>query len=143
MTAPLFHARVYGIPAPQGSMKGFKTKNGRVAITADNTHLKPWRSLVISAAVTAHLGKLMIDDPVHVEVIYYLPRPKSAPKRVVYPAKKPDKDKLDRAIYDSLTQAAIWIDDALNVASYTEKRFATPKNPPGAEITIRRMTDVS
>jgi Holliday junction resolvase RusA-like endonuclease len=141
MRERLFECRAHGIPVPQGSMKGFKTKSGKVILTSANDKMKPWRALVISAAVEANLGKLPIAEPVAVEVIYYLPRPKTAPKRVIFPAKKPDKDKLDRAIYDALTQAGVWVDDALNIASYTEKKFATPDNPPGAEITIWRMQD--
>ncbi len=40
--------------------------------------------------------------PLHVQIAFYLPRPKTLPKRVVLPTKKPDVDKLARFAVDAL-----------------------------------------
>ncbi len=77
--------------------------------------VKPWRQDVV-AAVTSYMAAnsvAMIDAPVRVELTFVLPKPLSAPKRkITYPSKKPDIDKLCRSTLDALTTAGLIRDDA-------------------------------
>jgi len=133
---------VYGIPAPKGS-KSFKGMRGGHAILVESSKkVKPWTEAVIAAVLAQTDTNL--SGPVSVDIIFYLPRPKSTPKRVLYPAKKPDLDKLERSTWDALTKAGVIEDDARIVRSSASKRFAGCEHStmltPGAVIFIERVT---
>lgn len=144
---------VYGKPITQGS----KVRNRFGGVRDDNaTTLKPWRDNVRSAA-RAELG----DDghpgfgtaPVSVVITYRFERPTghygtgrnahlvkdSAPP---VPANRGsgDIDKLQRACFDSLTDAAVWRDDSQVVDVAARKRWADDDNPPGADIVVTVWT---
>ena len=98
-----------GVPAPQGSHRGFvNPKTGGVIITNNNKNTKPWRQTVVAAAPPGP----KLDGPIALYCVFTLPRPKSARKIDVTPCKKPDLDKLLRNALDSLTDAGLVADDA-------------------------------
>jgi len=133
---------VYGTPIPQGSMKAFMPKGGRFPIvTADNKKTKPWRQAIIDAVMTGD-RLVMSEDPVHLDVTFFLPRPKSAPKAIYRPAKKPDLDKLVRAVCDALTAAGVWHDDSQVVGIWAKKMFAGGVNDVSDGIP-RAMIEVT
>lgn len=113
----------YGIPGPQGSKKGFYNKKlGRVLMVESSAKVKPWREAVKSAAIEA--CPKMLTGPISVNMIFVLPKPKSAPKnRQTFPDKKPDLSKLIRSTEDALTDAGIWEDDARVVLVLARKTF--------------------
>lgn len=130
---------VPGLPIPQGSTRAFAMPGGRGAriVHANGDKLGLWRTAV---TVTCHGewgGAEAIDGPAVVVVDFYLPRPKSTPKRVTAPAKKPDLDKLGRAILDALTDASVLTDDARVVTLTLAKFFASERWPMGARIHVR------
>jgi crossover junction endodeoxyribonuclease RusA len=126
-------------------MRAFHPKGARFpVVTADNKRTKPWKHTVTELALAARGEAPAIDGPVIVELALYLPRPKSAPQRVKHPAKKPDIDKLVRAILDALTYARVWNDDSQVVSLLATKRFAggaddQPRGVPRAEITVQPL----
>lgn len=138
---------VYGVAAPQGSTRAFVPKGWkRPIITADNLRTKPWRQAIIDACLPALRGTPPLEGPVSVSVQFLLPRPKSAPRRVIEPAKLPDLDKLLRALLDGLTTAGAWRDDAQVVMISAIKAFAGGvRDPlgragiPRAEITVNEV----
>ncbi len=113
-----------GVPAQQGS----KTANvitpkggGRpraIVRDANSKTLKPWRDIVNQAALGA--GPKLA-GPVAMVVVFTMPRPQSAPKKAIAPVKRPDLDKLVRAVWDSVTAAGLWGDDAQVVELHTQK----------------------
>jgi len=136
----------YGVPIPQGSLRAFTPKGWKRAIlTSDNVQLKPWRKDVVDAAQEALGGRPPFEDVgLELHVLFYLPRPLSAPKRVTEPAKKPDVDKLLRAVMDALTAAGVWRDDAQVIVTFARKAFAAGVHDPmgaggipRAQITVR------
>lgn len=141
---------VYGVPAPQGSMKAFMPRGGRFPIlTADNARTKPWRHAVVAAARDVLNGRAPLEGAVEVTLTFYLPRPVSLPKRVVEPVKTrgSDLDKLERAILDALSAAGIWRDDAQAIAMVTRKAFAGGERDPlgtngiaRAEISVEAVS---
>ncbi|GIG63672.1 hypothetical protein Lfu02_80440 [Longispora fulva] len=135
----------YGDPAPQGSLK--HVGGGR--LVDSSRRLRPWRQLVTAAAREAlrvsgqtepHLG------PVQVLAVLTVPKPKSAPKRIqTWPSKRPDVDKLARAILDALTDAGVWHDDA-QVVELTAVKVYPDEHPlalptTGAYIQIWSVTE--
>jgi Holliday junction resolvase RusA-like endonuclease len=132
---------IYGVAQPQGSTRGFVPKGWkRAVITSDNPQNKGWRQLVAEGAsrALAESGVGLIDTPVHLSVAFYLPRPKSLPKRVAAHVKRPDLDKLLRSVGDALTRV-VWADDAQLVKITGAKDYAPPHVPPHAVITVESI----
>jgi Holliday junction resolvase RusA-like endonuclease len=136
---------VLGEPIPQGSAKAFYVKSiGRAVVTHANAKTKTWRTSIADAASTAKGDARPLEGvAVEVHVVFYLPRPASAPKRVTEPAKKPDVDKLLRAILDGITDAGVWRDDAQVIAAFARKAFAGGVHDPlGVIGTPRAVVEV-
>ncbi len=142
---------VTGSPAPQGSKKSrpiYKGRGtervftGKVATVESSAAVKPWRQDVAAAAEEAIAAQSWpgLDGPAHVRATFYVPRPSSAPKRVLYPFRKPDVDKYLRATLDALTTAGVVADDARFVDTFARKRFAQPGRPTGALIVVSEVT---
>ena len=128
---------VYGIPLPQGSKTGFVIK-GRAVLTdgKKGPALKEWRYAIAAEARIwlQQTNAAPLSGPVAMRVTFYMPRPKSAPRRVLYPATKPDLDKLVRSVGDALKGLA-YEEDSRIVDIDARKRFAV-NGAPRAEIEI-------
>lgn len=129
---------VYGIPAPQGSKKHV----GNGMMVESSKKVMPWREAVKWAWKTAQLE--CIPGPVKVSVVFTVPKPSSAPKRrVTYPGKKPDIDKLIRSTFDALSDVGAWEDDARVVELWTAKKYPGEGwgalATPGAVIKIEAI----
>jgi crossover junction endodeoxyribonuclease RusA len=134
--------KVHGRPIPQGSMKGFIMK-GRgggsyVALTSANTKTEPWRQEVAAAAIKARVPHVSL-GPLRLTVVFALPRPISRPKKFQSPDKRPDLDKLLRAILDALTGIA-FRDDAQVCEIRASKVYARHL---GAAITVTPLLGAS
>ncbi|MBF6063033.1 RusA family crossover junction endodeoxyribonuclease [Nocardia terpenica] len=124
---------VPGHPAPQGS----KRHIGGGRMIESSKALKPWRSLVALRARAA--GFNLAPGPVAVSTEFVLRRPASAPKTShVHAIRRPDVDKLVRAILDALTGIA-YVDDSQVTHLYAGKRLAVSGEPSGALITVRSL----
>jgi crossover junction endodeoxyribonuclease RusA len=131
MTSSL-RIEVRGIPAPQGS----KRHVGGGRMIEMSKAVGPWREAVRAETQRAMLGQAPTQRPVSVLVQFYMPRPKSLAKTVTLPAKRPDIDKLARAVLDGLTEGGAWLDDGQVIALFLRKHYAGQENPPGCVIDI-------
>jgi crossover junction endodeoxyribonuclease RusA len=138
---------VYGEAQPQGSARAFLPKgHTRPIVTSDNADLKSWRQLVAEAANRA-LGELpeaqrgMCPDGVRLSIAFYLPRPKSLPKKQTAHTKKPDIDKLVRACCDALSKI-LFHDDSQVCELVTAKHYAAEGDPPHVNIRVERTAGV-
>lgn len=132
---------VQGIPSPQGSVRAFVV-NGRAVVTQGGSaerrrNLSDWRGDVQRTAKHASNGRMFL-GPVRVGLIFWLPRPASAPKARRYPDKRPDLDKLVRAVLDALT-GSVWRDDAQVVQIDAGKDYAAAGEPPGVRVVIAEV----
>lgn len=136
MTQHCVSFTVAGIAQPKGSAKafGFKRGDGSVGaiVTSDNRSLKGWETNVRTAAQQQCQGQFF-DGPVRVAIVFFLPRPKSAPKRVTHHLTRPDVDKLARGCLDAL-KGILWPDDSKVVDLIARKAFATTQ--PHARIVV-------
>jgi Holliday junction resolvase RusA-like endonuclease len=130
---------VLGAAQPKGSTRswGFirkdKTtgeplmKHGKPVIgtvtTSDNTSLAGWETAVRAAAQQQCAGAFF-EGAVRLAVVFFLPRPKSAPKRVTHHTTRPDLSKLLRGVEDALT-GVLWSDDARVIELVARKGYAT------------------
>lgn len=130
---------VFGVAQPKGSAKAFVPKGWtRAVVTSDNAKNKGWQQLVAESASRA-IGaepRALHTGPVHLDVTFYLPRPKSLPKRVTDHLKKPDLDKLVRSVKDALTKV-VWQDDSQVVTLTAAKTYAGVDAMPRAEVRVK------
>lgn len=128
----------FGTPQPQGSAKAF-VRGNRAYITSANSKMKPYRHTLtqVAALVLQESGlPVPLCDrciPVEVFVVWTLAKPKSTPKRVIHPTKKPDADKLLRAVLDSLTGIG-YEDDSQVVRVTAMKEYGSPER---TTVTVR------
>jgi len=123
---------VAGLPRPQGSMRAM-TVGGRARMFhADHNDLAVWRGAVTAQAAELWGDAPPLDEATFALLYFYLPRPPSTPKRRTRPDRRPDIDKLARAILDSLT-GIVFTDDARVVQLVATKHFAE-EMPPGVRV---------
>lgn len=135
MTLSLF---VPGKPAPQGS----KRHVGKGVMVESSKSLKPWRESIRWAVLAERREPDLKTGPVGVLLTFVMPRPTSTPKRRTPPAvKRPDIDKLARALLDALGSAGVWTDDSQVTDLWATKRLAEIGETPGVHITVRSLTE--
>lgn len=126
---------VRGIPAAQGS----KRHVGGGRMVESSRAVGPWREAVRAETQRALDGlRAGYDGPVSVILVFSLPRPASTPKKVRYPAKRPDLDKLARSTLDGLTEGGAWRDDSQVVRLLAYKQFAGDEGV-GCQIDIEEV----
>ena len=125
--------QVHGLPIPQGSTRAWVV-HGKPIITSSAKGLSTWRRLVADVAQN-YAPKEPWEGPVGIELHFGLPKPKSAPKRKrVWPDKRPDLDKLTRAVLDALTYV-VFADDSQVIEIQASKDYGAP----GVVVEIRRI----
>jgi len=125
---------VPGIPAPQGS----KRYVGNGIMIESCKAVKPWRESIRTRLVTDDGQPIeRIDGAVASTLEFILPRPKSTPKkRTPLATKKPDLDKLERAVNDAVKSAGVIMDDSCIVRTIKAKRLAEIGEAPGLRIKL-------
>jgi crossover junction endodeoxyribonuclease RusA len=132
---------VPGSPAPQGS----KRYVGRGILVESSKAVKPWRADIRAACIDVDGQPLVFfDGPVSVRLEFVMKRPISAPKRSTPAAvKKPDIDKLARAVLDAIGSAGCWHDDSQVVRLSLVKRLAEIGETPGCRIRIKTAMEMA
>lgn len=133
-SAPLL-VIVYGNPAPQGS----KRHVGGGRMVESSATLKDWRHDITLATRDAMQDRLPLEGPVNVWLEFSVKRPVSTPRKVLFPVKRPDVDKLARGVLDALDAAGVFGDDSQVVDLHAIKRFAGSDDAlpiPGVRITV-------
>jgi crossover junction endodeoxyribonuclease RusA len=107
---------------------------GNGILIESSKRVGPWRAVV--ALTVGEQTTSVLDGPVRIELQFVMPRPKATPKRSTPPAvKKPDLDKLTRAVLDAITGVS-YRDDSQVVDLVASKRIAELGEPPGLALTV-------
>jgi Holliday junction resolvase RusA-like endonuclease len=129
---------VRGVPVPQGSKRGFVV-GGRAVVVDANSKTKPWRA-DIHAHVLAEVGTAVLypeDIPVALDLLFVMPRRAAEPKRRTSPhVRKPDVDKLARAVLDALA-GVVYARDQQVTDMRARKRTARIGEQPGLHLCWR------
>ncbi len=131
MTVTFF---VTGTPVPQGSKTAFVVGKRAVLTDANKDKLRPWRAEVTRVAAEAWAGRESLAGAVSVEVRFVFERPKTVKRDT--PHVKPDIDKLLRALFDGVTDAKVWVDDAQVVCVIATKVYGAVA---GVDVSISRF----
>jgi crossover junction endodeoxyribonuclease RusA len=137
---------VPGLPQPQGSKSSFAIRNKSGAMvgvntTESNKKTRPWRADVKAYAQEAMGGTSLLLGPVCVYYDFVIYRPTSLPKRTPVPTpldlavKKPDWEKLARAVGDALS-GTVYVDDNQVVGGHVTKRVAELGESPGVHVRV-------
>ena len=139
---------VPGLARPKGSKQPFpiykgkrgerKVFTGKVALVESaGKSLKAWEQDIRAAAAREMDGSALLDGPIRVELVCFLPKPKTPPKsRRLWPCgQRNDVDKLARSCLDALTNR-VWHDDGQVVELRAMKLYG---DPPGAQITVETL----
>ena len=133
---------VEGIPVPQGSKSIVR---GR--LIDSNKKLKPWRKdvgHVVSSIMHTH-GLSTIEGPVLLDCVFVFPRAKShftaagmlRSNAPAFYSKKPDLDKLIRAVGDACSiDAPLLKDDSQIMQLHCSKRYQIGQEPCGVHIAL-------
>lgn len=142
--------RVYGEPKGQPRPRAFARKMGDgkfVARVFESGTAEGWKSL-IAAEAAKHRPAEPISGPVWVDAYFVFARPKShyrTGKRAnelredapAWHTSKPDRDNLDKALLDALTQlGGFWRDDCQVSAGVLQKSYG---DRPGVMILIEAV----
>lgn len=135
---------VLGIAKGQGSMKAFigVGKNGApvARVKPDSAKMVPWRQEVGWCALRARADAGYADvnafagrhAPVIVGLMFYIAKPKYLTKKVTWPARKPDLDKLARSVFDAM-KGILYEDDGQIVQLVARKEYGLPER---VEISV-------
>jgi len=129
------HFTVWGDPKPQGSMRHIG--KGRMI---HKPEMLDWRFQVTNASFKAMDARLPLEGPVAVDLHFTVPRPKTLPRKVIWPIKRPDIDKLARAVLDGLVYGGVLGDDSQVVTLIAHKHYATPEALPGVTVLATVIT---
>lgn len=128
------HVTVAGRPAPQGS----KRHGAAGQLREQSAYLPAWRQAIKRAVYEQYKARGVAPDDlplfrgaVAIGVTFWLAgrMPIDAP---------PDLDKLLRGLWDALTAARVWEDDARVIEVLWASKAAAIDGRTGADVTIRR-----
>jgi Holliday junction resolvase RusA-like endonuclease len=144
---------VHGDPTAQPRQRHAirKGKGGKQFIqnyTPKDAKVQDWKAMVGYAAAP-HLPQIPHAEPLRVSITWYFRRPKKhfiannpdrplkslAPRFMV---SKPDRDNLDKAVLDTMTDIGFWHDDAQVAGGELLKLYANPGEHLGAQIKVER-----
>lgn len=145
--------RVHGTPITQGSKTANRFGGG---VRDDNAKtLKPWRDQVRAVAEDTCRYHDTITGPVRIWVRFTFNRPlhhygtgrnsEAIKERYLHaqPTYKKDVDKLQRAVFDALTEAGVWADDGQVVDVRARKFYAhgheLALDKAGVDIVIEEL----
>ena len=132
--------RVFGLPKGQPRARAF-ARNGIVRMY-DPATAEGWKA-AIADAMRKHIPSVPYECPMRLDIRFIMPRPKAhfrtgkhsnelRPDAPAWYSSAPDRDNLDKATLDALTQMGFWKDDALACAGYITKRYCESGQRPGA-----------
>lgn len=138
-----------GVPQTKGSAKAFFRPGMKHAvITNDNKKCKPWQAGVSQAAAEAFSNHSLFMGPVQLELRFIMPRPKAhfrtgkhanelKPNAPKWHDKKPDADKLIRAVKDGLSKI-VYHDDAQVAFVVASKEYDSGEGV-GVEVAVKPL----
>jgi Holliday junction resolvase RusA-like endonuclease len=139
---------VEGTPRTKGSLRALQRRrpDGSTYVTLieqGGPALALWRALVTTEAKRQMRGALPFAGPCRVHCVFYFAPPRKRPDNSPYAwgGKRHDLDKLERAIYDALTDAAVWQDDSQVATNFSEKRYAGEGIPAGVFVEVDQLTE--
>ena len=124
------------VPQARAGRRLITPPGGRPFVQSyDKPEVRDWKRTCIAMFVTARGDRpLLAEGPVLLHLRFALLRPKSLPRRIVRPDRKPDLDNLAKAVMDA-ARGILFRDDGQVVDLVLAKHYA---GEPGVEVWIGR-----
>jgi Holliday junction resolvase RusA-like endonuclease len=128
-------------PIPQPRGRPCRVGDGTMRVIVDSDHpVFKFRNAVQATAYLAYRGKPPLAGPLRIDAEILLPRPQNMIwKRKPMPRElhitKPDRDNLEKAIFDAL-KGILFLDDGQICDGRTRKFIAAGDERPGTWITV-------
>jgi len=105
--------------------------------------VKPWRELICLHG-RKHIPRVPLDEPVCVDVYFYLPRPKKLMGKKyrngpIPHTAKPDRDNLDKAVLDALKKDGWFRDDSIVCDGRILKVYHAKDGKPGLLTVVSTL----
>lgn len=134
-----------GIPKAQPRPRAFARRIGNkfMARVYDAGTAEAWKSC-IAIVVNPVKPVSPVEGPVRLTIDFFLPRPdrlcrKKDPPAAILHTGKPDRDNLEKAVCDALTQIGVWKDDGQVCSGEVRKFYHAIGNRPGAQVRIESL----
>ena len=123
-------------PTPKGRPR-FAIVNGhaRAFTPAKTRNAEAEIVIAIRNEVLKH-GRFMDDTPLRLDAVFYIPKPKSKPKRVTMPTTKPDIDNYGKLCLDALS-GYLFKNDSQITTLVLRKRYCEEGKLPRVELKVR------
>ena len=126
-------------PEPRGEKRVTFRSGGRtINRLADKPAVAEYKAF-LRQVIESKAPSVLLDGPLSLKLVICRERPKSTPKRELYPTKMPDLTNYLKPIEDCLKGLVI-TDDARIVDSHQHKRFAPPGQAPFVAIRVSQVT---
>lgn len=143
MSNVVFTCFVPGTAKPQGSARAFMPKGGKFpVVTSANPKLKPWRAAMTAAFhyKRHQLKHTTFAAPCKIDAVFFMPQNgASIREKRIWTAVKPDLDKLQRALCDSLKDAGVYVDDSQVCMIKCVKRYSALDKVPGVYVVVKEL----
>jgi Holliday junction resolvase RusA-like endonuclease len=138
---------VQGSPRPQSRPRVAMRGGRAMAYNADSKDMKAWKKALDDALKSLSFGGFGgFGEPMHVELVFRLPRPKSHYRTGKFShllkdsapgdeGSRCDVDNLSKVVLDKITRSGYWVDDNQVVFLSVKKRWAYCESA-GCEIRV-------
>lgn len=128
---------------PKAQPRARARRRGNHAGVYDPGTADSWKAMLVLQA-RAHRPAVPLEGPLSVSIDFLLQRPKSLlrkkdPAGELLHTGKPDRDNLEKAALDALTQDGWWRDDSQVCAGEVRKLYHAKDGVPGARFTITEL----
>lgn len=128
-----FYCNVRGMPVAQGRARAFRAGDSIRMYDPENS--KQWKQTVAIQCLEKH--PQVMSGALSMKLYFFLPRPRSLPKKIVYHTKRPDLDNLVKAVKDAL-RGICYKDDSQIVHLIATKDYG---DTPGVMIEIEEKNE--
>ena len=136
----------YALGTPVGQPRPRSCKRGKRSGVYNPRTADEWKAAVAAAAKAAWDGR-QFTGPIRLSITAWMSRPKShfradgqlKPGAPRWHVSKPDRDNVEKAVMDAITNAGIWTDDSLVCDGPVRKLYANGQ--PGAEVRIEEIVE--
>ena len=128
----IFNTFIPILPQGKSRPKTVRLKNGM------SHSYTPEATVSAEQAIRWHVSQVWhdapLDEPISVAMVFVMPKPKSKPKKAIWPTGKPDVDNVSKLVMDALN-GLLWRDDSRVVGMALTKVYG---EKPGIHLEVMK-----
>ena len=128
---------IFGSPIAQGRPKFFR-RGDFVGAYDPKKSKQAKKDFKVQALEHRPEKVIMKPTAIHLDLTFYLPRPQSIPKKIIYPFKKPDLSNIEKLVEDSMT-GIFFEDDSQIISKNSIKKYCVNGDAPRIEVCVKEL----